>query len=133
MKLSEQIYNDFLKDWSEKDDYRKHVTYKMSYDYLTNLIEQIKELEDAIPRADYDLLTDELRESRIDTDIYKKALRNIALEFWVLLFKELKQETPNADEIVYKFYQEAKTELEPKYSPASQEITDLLANDSLGG
>ena len=58
MKLSEQIYNDFLKDWSEKDDYRKHVTYKMSYDYLIDLIAQVQLLEALIVSKDISGLLD---------------------------------------------------------------------------
>jgi hypothetical protein len=49
MKLSEELYNDFLKDvqiipntevWSKKT-----ISYPMSYDYLIDLIEKVKELE----------------------------------------------------------------------------------------
>ena len=66
-------------------------------------------------KADYELLCDELRESRLDTAIYSKALRMMAAEMWVLLFAELKHETPHCDQIVDRFYQEAKAELKVTY------------------
>lgn len=86
-------------------------------------------------KADYDLLCDELRESRLDTDIHRKALRMMAAEMWVLLFAELKHETPHCDRIVDRFYQEAKEKLRLTgiHDLSTVECDALLDNDSLGG
>lgn len=52
MKLSEQVYVDFLREIEIKsdnvygDNYKKTRTYEMSYGYLTDLIQKIKDLEE---------------------------------------------------------------------------------------
>lgn len=57
MKLSQQLYNDFLKEIdqqfktipvAEAFNYKKYRTYTMSYDYLIDLMAKVKELEEAL-------------------------------------------------------------------------------------
>ena len=54
MKLSQELYNDFLRELMESEEFYnpgaswsivKTRTYKMSHDYLVDLIEKVEKLE----------------------------------------------------------------------------------------
>jgi hypothetical protein len=50
MKLSDQLFHDFLREAYPENI--KTRTYNMSYDYLIDLIEKVKELEDKANKYD---------------------------------------------------------------------------------
>ena len=61
MKLSQQIYNDFLKEIMAKDAFRSTIktrTYEMSYDYLIDLIKEIEELENPPLQVEIGIISD---------------------------------------------------------------------------